>query len=338
MSGHMPVLLAEVLEALAPKAGERHVDATFGAGGYTNAILDAAPCAVVGIDRDPDAVARGRALEAARPGVFTMVESDFADLDRACGEMGADGIVLDIGVSSFQLDEAARGFSFVHDGPLDMRMSKKGPTAADAVALLDEAELGAIFRVYGEEREARRVARAIVADRRETPFTRTRPLAELVSRVVGRKHADVIHPATRVFQALRIFVNDELGALSAALAASERALRPGGRLVVVSFHSLEDRVVKVFLAGRSEAGAVSRHAPTLAGPAPTFKPLTRKPVTPGAAEIAHNPRARSAKLRAAIRTTAPARHERPGPWPGVPTLERLAAAADRDRRRGGGAA
>jgi 16S rRNA (cytosine1402-N4)-methyltransferase len=324
MSGHVPVLLAEVLAALKPQAGETHVDATFGAGGYTRAILDAAPCSVIGIDRDPDAVRRGKMLQAERPETFCVVESPFSELDEAAGGVASlDGVVLDIGVSSFQIDEAERGFSFNRDGPLDMRMSQAGPSAADAIALLDEAELTAVFRVYGEEREARRVARAIVNDRLTTPFTRTQPLAELVGRVVGRRHADTIHPATRVFQALRIYVNDELGELQRALAASERALRPGGRLVVVTFHSLEDRVVKVFLAEHSRDAAPSRHAPTLGGPAPTFTALTRKPVTAGPLETATNPRARSAKLRAALRTAAPPRNERSTPWPGVPTLERL---------------
>lgn len=324
MSGHVPVLLAEVLAALAPQDGEAHVDGTFGAGGYARAILDAARCTVTGIDRDPDAVARGLALQAGRNGAFRMVEDTFSRLDDAAGGEGsADGVVLDIGVSSFQLDEAERGFSFNRDGPLDMRMSKSGPSAADAIAMLDESELAAVFRVYGEEREARRVARAIVNDRTAEPFTRTQPLAELVGRVVGRRHADTIHPATRVFQALRIYVNDELGELQRALAASERALRPGGRLVVVSFHSLEDRVVKVFLAERSRDASPSRHAPTMGGPAPSFTALTRKPVTAGPEETVANPRARSAKLRAALRTSAPARPDRAAPWPGVPTLERL---------------
>lgn len=334
--GHVPVLLDEVLAALAPEAGDLVIDGTFGGGGYTRALLATDGVRVVGLDRDPDAVARGRALEAQSGGRFSMVETAFSRLDEVAAglDSAVAGVVLDIGVSSFQIDEAERGFAFTRDGPLDMRMGAGGPTAADALARLSEAELAAVFFGYGEEREARRIARAIVADRDAEPFVGTAQLAGLVSRVAGRGHRDVIHPATRVFQALRIFVNDELGELARALSAAEAVLAPGGRLVVVSFHSLEDRIVKDFLVERTRAEAGSRHAPVAAGPAASFAALTRKPVVPGEAELARNPRSRSAKLRAARRTAAPdrpARLERP---PGVPALDDLARAVARGPARG----
>ncbi len=307
---HIPVMLAEVVAALAPRDGALYVDGTFGAGGYARAILDAADCRVVGIDRDPAAVARGRALEADYPGRLSVVQGRFGTMDRILAERGtgpADGVALDLGVSSPQLDEAERGFSFRFDGPLDMRMGPDGPTAADVVNTASESDLADIVHRLGEERFARRVARAIVAARAEAPILRTGRLADVVRAVVP-KSRDGIDPATRTFQALRLFVNDELGELARGLAAAERALAPGGRLAVVSFHSLEDRAVKAFLKERAEAPpAPSRHAPPVAQPAraPSFRLLHRKPAAPSAAELANNPRARSARLRAAERTTAP---------------------------------
>lgn len=310
---HRPVLLTEVMAALAPGRDEIHVDGTFGAGGYTRAILDTG-AQVLAFDRDPTAIRDGRALETGARGRLTLIERPFSRMAEALGERGigaVDGIVLDIGVSSMQLDRAERGFSFRFDGPLDMRMGAEGDTAADLIARLPEKALADLIYTYGEERLSRPIARAIVAARAEAPITTTAALASLLSRVVRTKPGD-IHPATRTFQALRIAVNDELGELSRALDAAEGLLRPGGRLVVVTFHSLEDRIVKQWLAARTgRAPTGSRHAPAGAVAAPTFEDLTRKPVEAGAAELADNPRARSAKLRAARRTTAPIREVRP---------------------------
>jgi len=309
-SPHVPVLLDEVMDALALHDGGVYVDGTFGAGGYTRAMLGRADCTVYAIDRDPNAVAAGRALPEAQAGRLILLEGRFGDMDRLLAESNVnhvDGIALDIGVSSMQLDQAERGFSFAKDGPLDMRMEQAGPSAADVVNHADEAELADIIFRLGEERQSRRIARAIVAARAEKPFERTLELAAVVAKVV-RKSADGIHPATRTFQALRIHVNDELGELERGLAAAERLLAPGGRLAVVTFHSLEDRVVKTFLKERSgDLPAPSRHLPAVTrGPAPTFTLLGRKAIAPSAAEIARNPRARSAKLRVAVRTDAPA--------------------------------
>jgi 16S rRNA (cytosine1402-N4)-methyltransferase len=325
---HRPVVLAEVVGALAPADGETVVDGTFGLGGYSRAIL-VSGARVIGIDRDPLAVAAGEAL-ALRNRRFTMVHGRFGDLAEHLARLGidaVDGVVLDIGVSSVQLDEAERGFSFRFDGPLDMRMSGEGPSAADIVNGASEAELADIFHFFGEERRARAMARAIVTDRVETPFIRTRALAELAERVIGRGRDD-IHPATRVFQALRIAVNGELDELARALVAAEAVLRPGGRLVVVTFHSLEDRMVKHFLADRAASGGGSRHAPAQSVATPTFRLLTRGVVTAGAEEIAANPRARSAKLRAAVRLDAPARDA----LPMVPGADRHPDRSRRGRR------
>jgi 16S rRNA (cytosine1402-N4)-methyltransferase len=307
---HVPVMIDDVLSALDPHDGEVFIDGTFGAGGYSRAILAAADTQVIGIDRDQRAVAGAMGLVSASKGRLTVVEDRFSQLDRVAHSLGHEtvsGVVLDIGVSSMQLDEGERGFSFRHDGPLDMRMERSGKTAADLVNTLDEATLARIFRVFGEERRAQALARAIVADRARTPFLRTRDLAELCSRVIRAKPGD-IHPATRAFQALRIAVNDELDELAEALLASERVLKPGGRLAVVTFHSLEDRIVKVFLADRMrrEAGG-SRHLPQAEVPPPTFEPIHRGAVAASEEESKRNPRARSAKLRAARRTAAPAR-------------------------------
>jgi 16S rRNA (cytosine1402-N4)-methyltransferase len=311
---HVPVLARAAIDLLALRDGGIYIDGTFGAGGYCRELLARAVAQrldiqIVAIDRDRDAVARGADLVEASGGRLTLVEARFATLDevaRRFGHRSVDGIVLDLGVSSMQLDEAGRGFSFRLDGPLDMRMGADGPSAADVVAQASERDLADIVFHLGEERHARAVARAIVAARASAPIATTRALAEIVARVV-RARPGAIHPATRTFQALRIFVNDELGELAAALAAAERILKPSGRLAVVSFHSLEDRIVKTFLAERSRTAGVSRHLPDVAAPAPTFRLLTRRPVAPDDAETAANPRARSAKLRAAEREPAPPR-------------------------------
>ncbi|EAS51525.1 putative S-adenosyl-methyltransferase mraW [Aurantimonas manganoxydans SI85-9A1] len=310
---HIPVLLAEVLEALAPKPGEVIVDGTFGAGGYTRAILDAG-ADVIAIDRDPAAIATARGLAEGYDGRLAPVEGRFGDLQRIVETQAeaaggrVDGIVLDVGVSSMQLDEAERGFSFQKDGPLDMRMSGAGPSAADVVNRLKVGDLLRVIGILGEEKQAGRVARAIEARRLEQPFTRTLDLAGVIGKVVGRGPKDKIDPATRSFQGLRIFVNDELGELARALVAAERVLKPGGRLVIVSFHSLEDRIVKRFLRDRSSPPSGSRHLPDMAPATQTFVARNRA-VGATDAEAERNPRARSAKLRAGIRTAEPARQD-----------------------------
>jgi 16S rRNA (cytosine1402-N4)-methyltransferase len=318
---HVPVLGRQAIEMLRPAAGGIYVDATFGAGGYSRAILDVAGTRVIGIDRDRSAIAGGFDLVDRLGGRLTLVEDRFSNLAEVCaaqGLSGLDGIVMDVGVSSMQLDQAERGFSFRLGGPLDMRMGHDGPTAADVIAKASEADLANIIYIFGEERHSRAVARAIVAARKEAPVTTTRALADLVSKVVRSKPGE-IHPATRTFQGLRIFVNQELDELHLALAAAERVLKPGGRLVVVSFHSLEDRIVKNFLVERAKAGGGSRHLPEVAHAAPSFVILTKRPVVPDDEEISANPRARSAKLRAAERTDAPA-HEAAA-LPAWPTLD-----------------
>jgi 16S rRNA (cytosine1402-N4)-methyltransferase len=305
---HIPVLGVEAVEMLKPRDGGIYLDATFGAGGYARAILDAADTRVIGIDRDRTAIAGGFDLVDRSNGRLTLVEDRFSNLAEVCAAQGAcaiDGVVMDVGVSSMQVDEAGRGFSFRLDGPLDMRMGQDGPTAADVVAKASEADLANIIYIFGEERHSRAVARAIVAARKEAPITSTRALAEIVGKVVWAKPGE-IHPATRTFQALRIFVNEELDELHRALIAAERVLKPGGRLVVVSFHSLEDRMVKNFFAERGKTGGGSRHLPEVAQVTPSFRILTKRPVTAGDDEVRANPRARSAKLRAAERSDAPA--------------------------------
>lgn len=306
----MPVLLDEVIDALDLTSRRRVIDGTFGAGGYTRAILAASSaCHVMTIDRDPSAIAAGRALEEESTGRLTLVEGRFGDLAHFAQEHGfmpADAIVLDIGVSSMQLDEATRGFSFRVDGPLDMRMEQKGESAADLVNMMDESDLADLIYKYGEERKSRAVARAIVKARAEEKITTTKRLADIVASAVYAKH-DQIHPATRTFQALRIAVNDELGELERALLGAEEILTEGGRLAVVTFHSLEDRIVKQFIAERANATpAPSRHMPDAVRGVATFKSVTRKPITASEAEMTRNPRARSAKLRVAERTSAQA--------------------------------
>ncbi len=336
-------MLREVIEALSPRDGAIYLDGTFGAGGYAEAILAAADCRVWGIDRDPKAVARGQALAARHPERLNLIHGRFGAMDSLLGAhrvFAVDGIALDLGVSSMQLDQAERGFSFRSEGPLDMRMDRgdaagsteyAGPSAAEVVNELSEAELADIIHHYGEERRARQVARAIVAARRDRPIEDTARLAEIVRAAVrsaskgrgkplskragkGKGRTGLgIDPATRTFQALRIHVNDELGELDRGLHAAERLLAPGGRLAVVSFHSLEDRAVKAFLRARAGAGpSGSRHRPEAAARRdPTFLPLFRGACRPGRAECEGNPRARSARLRAAERTVAAA-------WNGTP--------------------
>ena len=317
---HIPVLGREVIGWLEPQGGGIYVDATFGAGGYSRAILDVKNTRVIGIDRDRTAIAGGFDLVDRSNGRLTLVEDRFSNLAEICAGQGAtavDGVVMDIGVSSMQLDQAERGFSFRADGPLDMRMGHDGPTAADVIAKASEADLANIIYIFGEERHSRSVARAIVAARKDAPIVTTRALADLVAKVVRGKPGD-IHPATRTFQGLRIFVNQELDELHLALIAAEHVLKPGGRLVVVSFHSLEDRIVKNFLSERAKAGGGSRHQPEKAQRPPSFAILTKRPVTADDDEVSANPRARSAKLRAAARTDAPAHAA--GSLPGWPTL------------------
>jgi 16S rRNA (cytosine1402-N4)-methyltransferase len=308
---HVPVLLDETMAALEPRAGGLYIDGTFGAGGYTRALLGRG-ADVIALDRDPKAVRAGAALVAEFGGRLRLEEARFGDMDSVAKGLGvgaADGVVLDIGVSSMQLDEAARGFSLRFDAPLDMRMEAQGRSAADLLRDEDEATIADILFHFGEERAARRIARAIVADRTSTPFTSTLQLAGLIARVAPARRGELTHPATRAFQALRIAVNDELGELVRGLAAAERLLGPGGRLVAVTFHSLEDRIAKQFFASRSGRGrAASRLLP--GEPAqlqPTFEVPRGQPIEPGKREIASNPRSRSAKLRFGLRTGAPAR-------------------------------
>ncbi len=322
---HLSVMRDEAVAALAPVDNGTYIDGTFGAGGYSRAILDIADTKVVGIDRDQDAVTSGAALVEAYKGRLTLVEGRFGDLRDIVHDLGierVEGVVLDVGVSSMQLDTAERGFSFRFDGPLDMRMGRSGPNAADLVNELAEKDLAALIRTFGEDRQANRIAKAIVAERANGRIETTDKLAKICEAVLG-KHPDMIHPATRTFQALRIAVNNELGELLKALFAAEEILAPGGRLAVVSFHSLEDRIVKTFLAERSRTTPnVSRHAPATFAAAPTFIPIVRSAV-PGDDEMARNPRARSARLRAAERTEAPARPDGDPLAYGVPQLAAL---------------
>jgi 16S rRNA (cytosine1402-N4)-methyltransferase len=315
---HVAVLCREAVAMLAPRAGGIYVDATFGAGGYSRAILEVDGTRVIGIDRDRTAIAEGFDLVDRSAGRLTLVEDRFSRLADICAAEGiaaVDGVVMDVGVSSMQLDQSDRGFSFRQDGPLDMRMGRVGSTAADVIADASEAELANIIRIFGEERHSRSVARAIVAARKQAPIASTRALADIVARAVKSKPGD-IHPATRTFQALRIFVNEELDELHLALSAAEHVLKPGGRLAVVSFHSLEDRIVKNFLTERGKESGGSRHLPEIKQAVPSFRILTKRPLVPSEQEIAANPRARSAKLRAAERNEAPAHANAALPsWP-----------------------
>ena len=308
--GHVPVMAREVIDAIEPRDGGRYLDGTFGGGGYTAALLDRADCKVFAIDRDPDAIAAGQSLAVRYAPRLRLIEGRFGDMAELLSAEGVDdvdGVTLDLGVSSMQFDRAERGFSFRGNGPLDMRMEKRGPSAADLVNEAEEADLADIFWRYGEERRSRRVAHAIVEARKVKRIETTGELAEIVRRAVGLSAKDESDPATRAFQALRIAVNDELGELERGLAAAESVLAPGGRLAVVSFHSLEDRAVKEFV--RARAGRTpgpSRHAPPRSSEREaTLRDLTRRPVLPSESEVAANPRARSARLRVAEKLGVP---------------------------------
>jgi 16S rRNA (cytosine1402-N4)-methyltransferase len=317
------VLGRPAIDFLNIRPGGIYIDGTFGAGGYSRAMLAAAECKVIGIDRDQSAIALGADMVEQAAGRLSLAQDCFSRLDAIAREAGfesVDGVVLDLGVSSMQFDKAERGFSFRFDGPLDMRMSSEGVSASDIVNTAGERELADIIFTLGEERQSRAVARAILKARADRRITTTRSLAEIVASVVHSRSRD-IHPATRTFQALRIFVNDELGELVGALQAAERILKNGGRLVVVSFHSLEDRIVKTFLTDRAQARGGSRHAPEVKTPLPTFRALTKRPVVASQEEVTLNPRARSAKLRAAERTQTAARSGIPsGLLPQLPSL------------------
>lgn len=308
---HIPVMLSEVIEALDPRDGKHFIDGTFGAGGYTRGLLESARCSVLAIDRDPGAAKFARALEERFPGRLKFVLGRYAEMREIAEREGIsaiDGVALDLGVSSMQLDEPERGFSFAQDGPLDMRMGAEGLTASDLVNALPERDLAAILSTLGEEKRARAIARAIVARRAEAPIARTGELADIVARVLGRRHDETKHPATRTFQALRLYLNEELLELARGLSAAEHLLKPKGRLAVVTFHSLEDRIAKRFFAARSTpAPRASRHLPEQGGATflPSFRLLNRRPLSPSRDEIRLNPRARSARLRAGERTDAP---------------------------------
>ncbi len=328
---HVPVLAEQVIHALAPVDGAVMVDGTYGGGGYARAALAVANIKLIAIDRDPEAMERAWA-HAGRDPRLIPAPGRFGELEailRAAGHEQVDGVMLDLGVSSFQIDEAARGFSFMRDGPLDMRMGQRGPSAADAVNRLTEGELADIFHILGEEPAARRIARFIVQRRRSQPFETTLDLADEIERSVGGRRGKPTHPATRSFQALRMWVNEETGELVRALAACERVLKPGGRLAIVTFHSIEDRIVKLFLRSRSgnDPGA-SRHIPGIPrGAPPTFELLQRKATEPDEAELAANPRARSARLRWALRTEASPWNAAPQAGLRLPGLKQLEGAA-----------
>lgn len=328
---HVPVLVRQVVEALAPIDGAVVVDGTYGGGGYARAALAVADCKVIAIDRDPEAMERAwkhagkddRLIPA--PGVFSEMDV----IARAAGYDMVDGVMLDLGVSSYQIDQDIRGFSFMRDGPLDMRMGKKGPSAADVVNMMSEQNIANVIFQLGEEQASRRIARAIVERRKSEPFKTTLDLAQVIEKALGGRKGQRIHPATKTFQALRIYVNDELGELVRALSVIERILKPDGRLVIVTFHSLEDRIVKTFLRDRSgQAPSVSRHLPGLPkGPAATFDVLEKRAIEPSGAEVISNPRARSAKLRWAMRTALPPRDEPIEGLPRLPELSKLEGTA-----------
>ena len=336
---HVPVLLREAMEHLSPKPGGVYVDATFGAGGYARAILEVPETRLFAIDRDPEAIAAGRALAEEYPDRLILLHGRFSDMEQllaAHGITAVDGVVMDLGVSSMQLDEAERGFSFLREGPLDMRMEREGLSAAEVLNTFREEDIAEILKTYGEERRARPLARAIARRRKERPFESTFDLVEVAEAVLGRPRPGKKHPATRAFQALRIFVNRELEEVAKGLLAAERLLKPGGRLVVVSFHSLEDRIVKRFFAARTGRGqAASRRLPhEPEPPAPSFIDIAPGGVAPSEEEVACNPRARSARLRAGERTEAPPIDEMP-PLPAVSIGERKAGARKGVHRRSG---
>jgi 16S rRNA (cytosine1402-N4)-methyltransferase len=318
---HIPVMLDEVLAALAPSPGDHIIDGTFGAGGYSRAILDAG-ARVTGFDQDPDVIRDAAAMLEAYPDRLDLIQAPFSRMGAHFAESSIEGVVLDIGVSSMQIDQAERGFSFQKEGPLDMRMAQSGTSAADVVNTFSVSDLTRIIGILGEERHAGRVARAIEKEREAGPIDTTAHLARIVEKAVGRAPKDRIHPATRTFQGLRIFVNDELGELGRALFAAERILKTGGRLVVVTFHSLEDRIVKRFFHDRAGSSGGSRHMPAVSERTPTFRIEGKAMIKASEAEANRNPRSRSAKLRAGIRTDVPARDDDMGlfglpnlPWP-----------------------
>ena len=333
MSGHVPVMLKEVLSAMALGEGEIGLDGTYGGGGYAHAILSASDCRLIGVDRDENAIARANQYAQSEPRLIPVL-GRFGELDvlaRGAGFAAVDAVVLDLGVSSFQLDQAERGFSFMRDGPLDMRMGQSGPSAADVVNTLDEQDLANVIFRLGEESKSRRVARAIAVRRKEQVFETTLDFASVVETALGGRRGAKTHPATKTFQAIRMFINDELGELARALVAAESLLKAGGRLVVVTFHSLEDRIVKAFMRARSGmvAGG-SRHVPVRAVEevqAPSFKLASRKALSVGEAEAKENPRARSSRLRAAVRTEAPAWGGEGWAGFGLPQLENLEVGA-----------
>jgi len=314
---HIPVMLDRVIASLGDLGGALVIDGTFGAGGYSRAFLMQG-ARVIGLDRDPNAVRDARPLVEEAGGRLGIIETPFSRLDTVTEE-APDAVVLDIGVSSMQIDQAGRGFSFLKDGPLDMRMSEKGFTAADVVNHMKSGDLARIFNFLGEERHAGRIARMIEARRQKKPFTRTGDLAQAIEALVKRRPG-AVHPATRVFQALRIYVNDELGELAHALFAAEKILKPGGKLAVVTFHSLEDRMVKRFFNDRAGAKSPSRHLPDIMARVPVFMPLFKGAKAPDEEEITRNPRARSAKLRVGIRTDAPAYEPDPAVFGSLPVL------------------
>ncbi len=330
---HVPVLMNEVLSALGPQGGEIYIDGTFGAGGYSKAILEAADCKLVGLDRDPDVLVHVDEMRAQFTERFSFIQTAFSHMEDAVQGEKFDGVVLDIGVSSMQLDQGDRGFSFMRDGPLDMRMAQQGPSAADVVQYLKHNELIRIFKVYGEERRARRCADFIVRAREVEPIETTGALAQIITSALGKGGKK--HPATKIFQALRIYVNDELGELQKALLAAENILKPGGRLVVVSFHSLEDRMVKLFLRARcGDVSSGSRHLPPqeIDTTKPSFYLPRRSGVSAGKEEQKNNPRSRSARLRCGVRTDADVWPVKDGvvvgfAFPDVPTLAELEARA-----------
>lgn len=323
---HYPVMLPEVLSALSASGGELYVDGTFGYGGYSEAILQSANCELIGLDRDPSVAPRAAVLAKEYAPRFRLIETPFSKM-AMLDLPPVDAVVLDIGVSSMQLDQAERGFSFMRSGPLDMRMGAAGPTAAMAVNQLGHGQLASIFKMYGEERQAGRIAAAILRAREHGDIVTTDVLASLIETTIGR--GGKTHPATRVFQALRIFINDELGELYEGLCAAESLLKPGGRLIVVTFHSLEDRIVKSFFRRRSgEVKGGSRYMPeVVSGPPASFELKARSAVKPSAAEVAENPRSRSAKLRCGVRTHAPAMSADDAYLPKVPRLQDIRWAA-----------
>ena len=319
---HIPVMVEEVIAAVEPQPGSLVIDGTFGAGGYARAFLKQG-ARVVGFDRDPTAIEAARSSGLADDPDLTLHQAPFSRMGEFVEEAEADAVVLDIGVSSMQIDQAERGFSFMQDGPLDMRMGDYGPSAADVVNRLPVGDLTRVIGLLGEEKKAARIARAIETARADALIETTGQLARIIEKAVPRRHDDRIHPATRTFQGVRIYVNDELNELTRALHAAERCLKPGGRLVVVTFHSLEDRIVKRFIAEAAGGSRGSRHMPAGGDATPTFEPPGKQGRGPSDEEVVRNPRARSARLRVARRLDAPPRDITPGPTHALPPIQSL---------------